>query len=101
MATAELQSSLQKFAVFARSLKGDEKSEAQTFLNEFSRALGHENAVAAGATFEFHVVKKRGLAKHVFSILTRYGTTRADGKRLEIEFRRSPTRDRHEDCDHS
>jgi len=36
VATAELQSSLAQFATFARSLKGDEKSEAQTFLTAFS-----------------------------------------------------------------
>jgi hypothetical protein len=62
VSTAELRSSLDKFAAFARGLKGDEKSEGQTFLNEFFRALGHENAVEAGATFEFRVAKKPGTA---------------------------------------
>ena len=36
-------------AAFARALKGDEKGAAQTFLIEFFRALGHENAASDGA----------------------------------------------------
>jgi SAM-dependent methyltransferase len=59
----ELKTSLAAFVKFARTLKGDEKSESQTFLNEFFRALGHDNAVAAGATFEFRVAKKPGSAQ--------------------------------------
>jgi len=60
MATAELVSSLEKFVAFARSLKGDEKSEGQTFLDHFFRALGHPGAIEAGATFEHRIAKKPG-----------------------------------------
>ncbi|MDR3403161.1 MAG: N-6 DNA methylase [Chthoniobacter sp.] len=63
MATAELKSSLEKFVTFARGLKGDEKSEAQTFLDHFFRALGHSGVIEAGATFEFRVAKKPGSAQ--------------------------------------
>jgi len=56
----ELKKSLKEFVQFALKLKGDEKSEAQSFLNEFFRALGHEGAIQAGATFEFRVAKKPG-----------------------------------------
>ena len=63
MATAELSSSLAQFAAFARSLKGDEKSEAQSFLDQFFRALGHASAIEAGATFEFRIAKKPGSAQ--------------------------------------
>lgn len=59
----ELKQSLEQFARFAASLKGDEKSEAQTFLNEFFRSLGHQGAIQAGATFEFRVAKKPGSAQ--------------------------------------
>jgi len=38
----ELKNALTEFVRFAQSLRGDEKSEAQSFLNEFFRALGHE-----------------------------------------------------------
>ncbi len=63
MATAELQQSLQQFAVFARSLKGDEKGEAQLFLDKFFRALGHGGVQEAGATLEFRIAKKPGSAQ--------------------------------------
>ena len=63
MASAELRSSLEKFAVFARSLKGDEKGESQAFLDHFFRALGHAGAIEAGATFEFRIAKKPGSAQ--------------------------------------
>jgi hypothetical protein len=59
-ATGELQSALAQFVTFARSLKGDEKGEAQTFLDHFFRALGHKGVIEAGATFEFRVAKKPG-----------------------------------------
>ena len=63
MATAELQSSLAQFVTFARSLKGDEKSEAQLFLDHFFRALGHGGVQEAGATLEFRIAKKPGSAQ--------------------------------------
>ena len=42
------------------SAEFDEKSEAQTFLDHFFRALGHAGAMEAGATFEFRIAKKPG-----------------------------------------
>ena len=63
VASAELRSSLEKFASFARSLKGDEKSEAQLFLDHFFRALGHVGVQEAGATLEFRIAKKPGSAQ--------------------------------------
>jgi SAM-dependent methyltransferase len=56
----ELKKALNEFVRFAQTLRGDEKSEAQTFLDHFFRALGHEGAIEAGATFEFRVAKKPG-----------------------------------------
>jgi SAM-dependent methyltransferase len=56
----ELKSNLADFVSFAQGLKGDEKSEAQTFLDRFFHALGHEGVIEAGATFEFRVAKKPG-----------------------------------------
>ena len=49
----ELKQSLADFARFASALRGDEKSEAQTFLDHFFRALGHKGVIEAGATFDF------------------------------------------------
>src|SRR5437660_8187987 len=54
----DLKHSLNEFIQFTQSLRGDEKSEAQTFLDHFFRALGHQGVIEAGATFEFRVAKK-------------------------------------------
>ena len=56
----ELKTALSEFVRFAQTLRGDEKSEAQTFLDHFFRALGHDGVIEAGATFEFRVAKKPG-----------------------------------------
>jgi type II restriction/modification system DNA methylase subunit YeeA len=49
---------LQNFVYFCKQhIRGDEKGESQTFLNQFFRAFGHEGALQAGATFEKRVAK--------------------------------------------
>ncbi|MBE9178160.1 class I SAM-dependent DNA methyltransferase [Oculatella sp. LEGE 06141] len=49
---------LSKFIQFCQQhLKGDEKGEAQVFLDRFFRAFGHEGAIEAGATYEERVKK--------------------------------------------
>src|SRR5205814_10364390 len=58
-----LKNALSEFVRFAQTLRGDEKSEAQTYLDHFFRALGHEGVIEAGATFEFRVAKKPGSAQ--------------------------------------
>jgi SAM-dependent methyltransferase len=59
----ELKASFAEFSAFAGSLKGDEKSEAQLFLDKFFRALGHAGVQEAGATLEFRIAKKPGSAQ--------------------------------------
>src|SRR5204863_605345 len=56
----ERKNALTEFVRFAQTLRGDEKSEAQTFIDHFFRALGHDGVIEAGATFEFRVAKKPG-----------------------------------------
>ena len=56
----DLKAALIDFVQFARALRGDEKGEAQSFLDHFFRALGHAGVIEAGATFEFRVAKKPG-----------------------------------------
>ncbi|HEX7516698.1 MAG TPA: DNA methyltransferase [Chthoniobacterales bacterium] len=63
MPLEDLKSSLAEFVSFAQRLAGDEKSEAQTFLDRFFRSLGHQGVVEAGATFEFRIAKKPGSAQ--------------------------------------
>src|ERR1700732_1142797 len=59
----DLKNALSDFVRFAQTLRGDEKSEAQSFIDRFFRALGHKSAIEAGATFEFRVAKKPGSAQ--------------------------------------
>ncbi len=60
MTSAEAKTLLPAFLDFVKTLKGDEKSEAQTFLDRLFKALGHAGAQEAGATFEYRVAKKPG-----------------------------------------
>lgn len=50
-------------------LKGDEKSEAQTFLDRFFRAFGHVGAMEAGATYEERIAKSSKKGKTGFADL--------------------------------
>jgi SAM-dependent methyltransferase len=59
----DLKSALAEFARFARTLRGDEKSESQIFLDHFFRALGHSGVQEAGATLEYRIEKKPGTAQ--------------------------------------
>ncbi len=50
--------SLEKFVQYCQQhLKGDEKGEAQNFLDRFFQAFGHEGVKEAGATLEQRVKK--------------------------------------------
>ena len=59
-ASDTLKPRLTEFAAYARSVKGDEKGEAQLFLDRFFRALGHVGIKEAGATLEFRIAKRPG-----------------------------------------
>ena len=51
-----LEKGLREFAQFAAKLKGDEKSEAQTFLFHLLASFGHDpNTLPEGSTFEYRV----------------------------------------------
>jgi hypothetical protein len=52
---------LQDFVKFQATLKGDEKSESQPFLEHFFQAFHHKGAIEAGAVYEYRV--KKGSAK--------------------------------------
>jgi hypothetical protein len=53
---------LQDFVRYVQDhIRGDEKSEAQSFLNRWFRAFGHEGAIEAGAELESRL--KKGSAK--------------------------------------
>lgn len=52
---------IENFIEYHATLKGVEKSEAQTFLDRFFRVFGHSGATDAGAIYEYSV--KKGSAK--------------------------------------
>jgi hypothetical protein len=50
--------SLQKFVTYCQQhITGDEKGQAQVFLDRFFRAFGHDGALEAGATYEERIEK--------------------------------------------
>ena len=52
--------SLQIFVDFCdQYISGDERGEAQTFLDRFFRAFGHDGALEAGAEYEKRVKKAK------------------------------------------
>lgn len=58
MPLEDLKPALADFVTFVRGLRGDEKSEGQSFLDHFFRALGHGGVIEAGAMFEPRIAKK-------------------------------------------
>jgi hypothetical protein len=62
--------SLDKFVNFCKQhIKGQEKKEAQTFLDRFFRAFGHEGALEAGASYEEAIKKGSKKGKTGFADL--------------------------------
>ncbi|NEO86979.1 MAG: class I SAM-dependent DNA methyltransferase [Spirulina sp. SIO3F2] len=62
--------SLHNFVQFCQAhLTGDEKGEAQVFLDRFFRAFGHEGAIEAGATYEKRIQKGSKKGKTGFADL--------------------------------
>lgn len=61
---------LQQFVQFCQAhISGDEKGEAQVFLDRFFRAFGHEGALEAGATYEKRIRKGSKKGKTGFADL--------------------------------
>ncbi|MDE0471276.1 MAG: N-6 DNA methylase [Ekhidna sp.] len=56
----KIKESFGQFAAYTQKLRGDEKGEAQIFLDRFFKALGYENGlVDAGAELEFRIRDER------------------------------------------
>ena len=69
MVAATLES-LHKFVNFCQQhIKGEERKEAQTFLDRFFRAFGHEGALEAGASYEEAIKKSSKKGKTGFADL--------------------------------
>jgi hypothetical protein len=66
-----LEKALRDFAQFAAKLKGDEKSEAQTFLFHLLAASGHDSGTLpgpGGSTFEYRARARRFILQCVVAI---------------------------------
>lgn len=73
----QLKDGLSDVAFHARTIKGDEKGEAQVFLERFFRALGYDGVGGAGATLEFRITRRPGSPQLE---LFRDGAVTADNK---------------------
>jgi len=91
VATSELVFSLEKFVTFARSLKGDEKSEGQAFIDHLFRALGHAGAIEAGATFDNNRVEVAGYLFVVRLLESRDQVTKTVRSRFRFEANSAKT----------
>ena len=65
-----------QFVEYARTLKGDEKGEAQVFCDRLFQAFGHGGYKEAGATLEFRV-KSQGKATKFADLLCKSGKVTA------------------------
>ncbi len=78
---------LQAFVTFSLGLRGDEKSESQTFLDRFFRAFGHEGAIEAGAEFEDRLKKASAKGKMGFADLVWRSRQGVPGVLIEMKKR--------------
>ncbi|MEA5575513.1 DNA methyltransferase [Anabaena sp. UHCC 0451] len=68
--TSSTPETLSKFVQFCQQhITGQERKEAQTFLDRFFRAFGHEGALEAGATYEEAIKKSSKTGKTGFADL--------------------------------
>ncbi|MFN7283768.1 MAG: type IIL restriction-modification enzyme MmeI, partial [Dolichospermum sp.] len=68
--TSSTPESLSKFVQFCNQhITGQERKEAQTFLDRFFRAFGHEGALEAGAKYEEAIKKGSKTGKTGFADL--------------------------------
>ena len=68
--TSSTPETLCKFVQFCQQhITGQERKEAQTFLDRFFRAFGHEGALEAGATYEEAIKKSSKMGKTGFADL--------------------------------
>ncbi len=79
---ANIQERLGSFVVYAQKLEGDEKGEAQIFLDHLFKAFGYEDGIKeAGATLEERVKNKKKRTTHFADLVWR--------PRVLIEMKRS------------
>lgn len=83
-----------KFVAFAQSLKGDEKQEAQTFLNHFFQVFGYEDVFAAGGLFEARIKPSDASTKYADCLFAPQGHS---GVLIEMKGKKEKSLDKHFD----
>ena len=83
-----------KFVAFAQSLKGDEKQEAQTFLNHFFQVFGYEDVFTAGGLFEARIKPSDASTKYADCLFAPQGHS---GVLIEMKGRKEKFLDKHFD----
>lgn len=82
------------FVEFAQKLNGDEKSEAQTFLNHFFQVFDYADVASAGGIFEARIRSSKSSTKFADCLFTR---PNHPGVLFEMKSRKERNLDKHFD----
>ena len=83
------------FIAFAQKLKGDEKQEAQTFLNHFFQVFGYEDVAAAGGVFEARIKSSNSSKKSTNYADCLFAPQGHSGVLIEMKGRKEKNLDKH------
>lgn len=83
---------LKAFVAYAKKLDGDEKGEAQVFVDRLFQAFGHEGYKEAGAVLEFRLKKRGGRGTSFADLLWRPHLLlemKKRGEKLQLHFQQA------------
>lgn len=83
-----------EFIAFTQKLKGDEKQEAQTFLNHFFQVFGYDDVSSAGGIFEARIKSSKSSTKYADCLFVPQGHS---GVLIEMKGRKEKYLDKHFD----
>jgi hypothetical protein len=83
-----------EFIAFTQKLKGDEKQEAQTFLNHFFQVFGYDDVSSAGGIFEARIKSSKSSTKFADCLFAPQGHS---GVLIEMKSRKEKYLDKHFD----
>ena len=83
-----------EFIAFTQKLKGDEKQEAQTFLNHFFQVFGYDDVSSAGGIFEARIKSSKSSTKYADCLFAPQGHS---GVLIEMKGRKEKYLDKHFD----
>ena len=83
-----------EFIAFTQKLKGDEKQEAQTFLNHFFQVFGYDDVFTAGGVFEARIKSSKSSTNYADCIFSPQGHS---GVLIEMKGKKEKNLDKHFD----